>query len=295
MSAPVIAYIDGGARGNPGPAGYGVRIEAADGTALQELTGAIGEATNNVAEYRGLVAALEYLGAHGHLDVVIRSDSQLLTRQMTGRYRVRHSALRVLHARANELAAALDRVRYEHVPRADNARADALANLAMDGASGADVSPGDIAPRGSTPAAAPTLTANGLAVSTTTGDRIIGIGIDIEQVARIDDLLRRYGDRFLSRVFTEREAAFSTRRRTPAQHLAGRFCAKEAAMKALGTGHSLGVLWRDIEVVRRHGPPQLELRGGALRRFTRLGAGRALVTITHTCDLAMAQVVMLGN
>ena len=215
MSAPVIAYIDGGARGNPGPAGYGVRIETADGTALQELTGAIGEATNNVAEYRGLVAALEYLGAHGHRDVVIRSDSQLLTRQMTGRYRVRHPALRVLHARANELAAALDRVRYEHVPRADNARADALANLAMDGASGADVSPGDIAARGSTPAAAPTLTANDPAVSTSTGDRIIGIGIDIEQVARIDDLLRRYGDRFLSRVFTEREAAFSTRRRTP--------------------------------------------------------------------------------
>lgn len=294
MSAPVITYIDGGARGNPGPAGYGVRIEAADGTVIAELDGAIGEATNNVAEYRGLVAALEYLGAHGHRDVVIRSDSQLLTRQMTGRYRVRHPRLRVLHARANDLAAAIGRVRYEHVPRADNARADALANAAMDGAAGGGELPlGATHVRGSTPAR-PTMTEPDLAAVTAAGDRIIGIGIDIAEVTRVDDLLRRYGVRFLQRIFTDREAAFSTRRRVPAMHLAGRFAAKEAVMKALGTGHSQGVLWRDIEVVRRHGPPQLELHGGALHRFTGLGATRALVTITHTRDLGMAQVVLLG-
>ena len=130
-------------------------------------------------------------------------------------------------------------------------------------------------------------------LTATASNYIIGVGIDLAEVARIDTMLRRYGDRFLRRVFTEREATYSTRRRVPAQHLAGRFSAKEAAMKALGTGHSQGVLWRDIEVVRRSGPPQLELHGGALRRFTRIGAVRALVSITHTRDLAMAQVVLL--
>ena len=284
MSAPAIAYIDGGARGNPGPAGYGVRIETADGTMIEELSGAIGEATNNVAEYRGLVAALDYLVTHGHQDVVIRSDSQLLTRQMTGRYRVRHPALKLLHTRARELAGSLGRVRYEHVPRADNARADALVNAAMDRAASETEPPHADADDGC-PSSAPT--------PTVTEGVLIGVGIDLAEVARIDTMLRRYGDRFLRRVFTEREATYSTRRRVPAQHLAGRFSAKEAAMKALGTGHSQGVLWRDIEVVRRSGPPQLELHGGALRRFTRIGAVRALVSITHTRDLAMAQVVLL--
>ena len=125
-------------------------------------------------------------------------------------------------------------------------------------------------------------------------ERLIGIGIDLEDVERVDALLRRYGDRFLGRVFTEREAAYCRRRRFPAQHLAGRFSVKEAAMKALGTGHSRGVLWRDVEVVRRGGPPQLEPHGGARRQFDRLGASRALVSITHTPRLAMAQVALLG-
>ena len=126
------------------------------------------------------------------------------------------------------------------------------------------------------------------------GERLIGIGIDLEDVERVDGLLRRYGERFLGRVFTDREVAYCRRRRFPAQHLAGRFSVKEAAMKALGTGHSRGVLWRDVEVVRRHGPPSLELHGEARRRFDRLGASRALVSITHTPRLAMAQVVLLG-
>ncbi len=77
---------------------------------------------------------------------------------------------------------------------------------------------------------------------------------------------KRYGDRFLQRIFTEGEIAYCTRRRDPVPHLAGRFAAKEAAMKALGTGHSRGVLWKDIEVVRVGGPPQLQLHGGAARR-----------------------------
>src|SRR5947209_5934380 len=105
----------------------------------------------------------------------------------------------------------------------------------------------------------------------------------------------RYGDRFLRRIFTEGEVAYCSRRRVPAIHLAGRFAAKEAAMKALGTGHSQGVLWRDVEVVRRGGPPQLRLHGGAERRLNAIGGRRSLVTITHTDTLAMAQVMILGD
>ena len=296
MSARVVAYIDGGARGNPGPAGYGVRVETAEGMVVDELNGAIGVATNNVAEYHGLIAALTYLAAHGHRDVIIRSDSELLTRQMTGRYRVRHPALKPLHARARELAAELARVRFEHVPRAQNARADELANAAMDAAE-ADTDPDRAsAPSGGDAAAAARPSTVGRAPSVPPGSGpIIGIGLDIEEVARVEQLLRRYGDRFLGRVFTDGEAAYSQRRRYPAQHLTGRFAAKEAAMKALGTGHSQGVLWRDIEVVRRGGPPQLQFHDGARRRFDRLGASAALVTITHSRALAMAQVVLLGR
>ena len=294
MSARVIAYVDGGARGNPGPAGYGVLVETTDGLVVDELKGAIGIATNNTAEYHGLIAALEYCAAHGHSDVVVRSDSRLLTRQMTGEYRVRHPALKALHAEARELASRIERVHYEHVPRAQNTHADALANAAMDGAtveteSKASAPPPHVVrtPDITTPAAARR--------SPVPGDAIIGIGIDIEEVARVDGLVRRYGDRFLERVFTEGEAAYSRRRRFPGQHLTARFSAKEATMKALGTGHSRGVSWRDVEVVRQGGPPQLELHGGARRRFEALGATGALLTITHSRDLAMAQVVLLGR
>jgi len=105
----------------------------------------------------------------------------------------------------------------------------------------------------------------------------------------------RYGDRFLRRVFTDGEIAYCTRRRDPVPHLAGRFAVKEAAMKALGTGHSRGVLWKDIEVVRRGGPPELRLTGGALRRFEAMGARRSLVTITHADTIAMAQVLLLAT
>jgi holo-[acyl-carrier protein] synthase len=124
---------------------------------------------------------------------------------------------------------------------------------------------------------------------------IIGIGMDATEIDRIEAAVARFGDRFLHRVFTEGEIAYATRRRNPAPHLAGRFAAKEAAMKALGTGHSQGVLWRDIEVVRAGGPPQLRFHGGAARRFQRMNAGSALLTITHSQTLAIAQVMLLGK
>jgi len=131
----LIAYIDGGARGNPGPAGYGVRIERADGTPVDEFSGAIGIATNNVAEYRGLIAALEWTKAHGHTRVHVRSDSLLLVQQMRGVFKVKNAGLQPLHAQARLLAHAIGRVTFEHVGRALNAHADRLANTAMDGAS----------------------------------------------------------------------------------------------------------------------------------------------------------------
>jgi holo-[acyl-carrier protein] synthase len=123
---------------------------------------------------------------------------------------------------------------------------------------------------------------------------IIGIGIDATEIDRIEAVIERYGDRFLRRVFTEGEIAYATRRRNPAPHFAGRFAAKEAAMKALGTGQALGVMWRDIEVVRgAGGPPQLRFHGGAALRFARLKANSSLLTITHSETLAIAQVMLL--
>ena len=124
---------------------------------------------------------------------------------------------------------------------------------------------------------------------------IIGLGLDITEVDRIAATIARYGDRFLNRVFTEREIAYCNRRRSPAVHFAGRFAAKEAGMKALGTGHTQNVLWRDVEVVRGGGPPRLEFHGGAARRFAAMGARGSLLTITHTEALALAEVLLLGQ
>ena len=123
---------------------------------------------------------------------------------------------------------------------------------------------------------------------------ILGLGLDATDIDRIAGTIERYGERFLRRVFTDGEVAYCTRRKVPAIHFAGRFAAKEAAMKALGTGHAHGVLWRDVEVVRRGGPPQLELHGGAARRFASMGGRSSLVTITHSDALALAQVIILG-
>lgn len=124
---------------------------------------------------------------------------------------------------------------------------------------------------------------------------IIGIGIDATDLPRVADLVHRYGDRFLRRVFTDGELAYCTKRRDPVPHLAGRFAVKEAAMKALGTGQSRGVMWKDIEVVRGGGPPRLRMHGGAARRAGEMGVTRSLVTITHSESLAFAQVMLLGD
>jgi holo-[acyl-carrier protein] synthase len=124
---------------------------------------------------------------------------------------------------------------------------------------------------------------------------IIGIGMDATDLPRIADLLERYGDRFLRRVFTDGEIAYCTRRHNPVPHLAGRFSAKEAAMKALGTGQARGVIWKDVEVVRVGGPPRLKLHGAAAARAEAMGVRQSLVTITHAQTLALAQVILLGD
>ena len=133
-SDAIVAYIDGGARGNPGPAGFGVRLETPDGTLVHECSEAIGVATNNVAEYRGLLAALDWARANGYHTVHVRSDSLLLVQQMNGNFKVKHPGLQPLYARARLLALEIGRVTFEHVGRALNAHADKLANLAMDAA-----------------------------------------------------------------------------------------------------------------------------------------------------------------
>ena len=128
----IVAFIDGGARGNPGPAGYGVRIESPDGSLVEELHGALGVATNNVAEYNGLLAALRWAVDHGERDVRIRSDSELLVKQMRGEYKIKHPGLQPLAAQARLLLMELGRVTFEHVRREQNTEADRLSNVAMD-------------------------------------------------------------------------------------------------------------------------------------------------------------------
>ena len=126
-----VATIDGGSRGNPGPAGYGVRIERADGT-IVELKEPLGLATNNVAEYRGLLAALAWAARHSVDTFHVRSDSLLLVKQMRGEYRVKHPGLRPLWEEARSLARQIRAVQFEHVRRELNEDADRLANEAMD-------------------------------------------------------------------------------------------------------------------------------------------------------------------
>ncbi len=124
---------------------------------------------------------------------------------------------------------------------------------------------------------------------------ILGLGFDATDIPRIRDVFERYGDRFVRRILTDGEIAYCTGRRDPVPHIAGRFAAKEAAMKALGTGHALGVLWKDIEVVRHGGPPKLVLHGGAGERAAGMGVTSSLLTITHSEALAMAQVLLLAR
>ena len=125
-------YTDGGARGNPGPAAFAYVLEAADGTVLAAHGQRIGVATNNVAEYRGLVAGLEKANELGLREIEVRSDSELLVKQMRGEYRVRKPALRELFEQAAGLAGKLAQVDYRHVPRDRNELADRLVNEALD-------------------------------------------------------------------------------------------------------------------------------------------------------------------
>ena len=128
----ITANVDGGARGNPGSAGYGAIIKDQTGAILAELYEGIGVNTNNVAEYRGLIAALEWALAHGHRRLHVRSDSLLIVQQMLGNYRVKHEGLIPLHQKARRLAADIGHVTFEHVRREQNAEADRLSNLGMD-------------------------------------------------------------------------------------------------------------------------------------------------------------------
>ena len=132
----ITAYIDGGSRGNPGPAGYGVQIVDDDGAVMAELHQSLGLATNNVAEYNGLLAALQWAIDQGLTSLHVRSDSELLVKQMKGDYKVKNAGLQPLFATARLKAASIGRVTFEHVRREKNKEADRLANLAMDEAAG---------------------------------------------------------------------------------------------------------------------------------------------------------------
>lgn len=130
----LVVHVDGGARGNPGPAAIGAVVSTAEGEVLDESSARIGETTNNVAEYRGLLLGLERARALGATEVAVVNDSELVTRQLEGRYKVKHEGLRPLHAQALEALRAFDRWSVRSVPRAQNARADALVNEALDAA-----------------------------------------------------------------------------------------------------------------------------------------------------------------
>jgi ribonuclease HI len=133
----ITAYTDGGARGNPGPSGYGVVINDSSGHKIAGLSKYLGKQTNNYAEYSGLLAALEYAVEHGYKALKVISDSELMVKQIKGQYKVSNLQLKELHTRAKELISKLDWFQIQHVLRGHNAEADRLANQAMDeGSSG---------------------------------------------------------------------------------------------------------------------------------------------------------------
>lgn len=136
------ANIDGGSRGNPGPASYGVVIRDPRGEVVASLKKYIGRMTNNVAEYYGLIAALDYAQSHGIRALRVESDSELMVRQMRGRYKVTSADLRPLFERAKKMSQSLESFRIDHVYREQNREADALANQALDETSGASSPPG---------------------------------------------------------------------------------------------------------------------------------------------------------
>jgi ribonuclease HI len=128
----IVAHIDGGSRGNPGPAAYGVAIENEDGSPVASLSKFLGRATNNVAEYEGLLAALNFALEHHHPRLRVLTDSELLARQIEGRYKVKSPDLKPLHHKAREMILRLERFTIRHVPREQNREADRLVNQALD-------------------------------------------------------------------------------------------------------------------------------------------------------------------
>src|SRR5580658_9309516 len=150
FSAPafdgIVAYCDGGSRGNPGPAGFGVYIQDSTGSVLAELSQYLGTHTNNFAEYSALLAALEFAIAKGHNSLRVVSDSELMVKQIKGQYRVNSPELRPLYEEARRRIAQLDHFQIQHVLREKNRHADRLANLAMDRGMGRAPAPDPTAP-----------------------------------------------------------------------------------------------------------------------------------------------------
>lgn len=140
-------HTDGGARGNPGPAGIGVVLTTPDGEVVEEIGRGIGWATNNVAEYEGLIEGLQAARRHGVSNLSVFMDSTLVIEQMKGNYKVKNRGLQPLHARARKLAREFDRITFQAVPRAQNTHADRLSNQGMD----EQAALGDLEPPGSGP------------------------------------------------------------------------------------------------------------------------------------------------
>jgi len=132
LTGALVAHIDGGARGNPGPAGYGVAIQDQAGKAVAELSEYLGKQTNNYAEYSGLLGALTYALKHGYKELRVFSDSELMVKQIKGQYKVKNPALQELHGKATRMIRELDKFEIRHVLREKNRDADRLANEAMD-------------------------------------------------------------------------------------------------------------------------------------------------------------------
>ena len=130
----LVLHVDGGARGNPGPAAIGVVISQPDGTLVDELAERIGPATNNVAEYRAVLRGVQRAAELGATELEIIGDSELIARQLSGAYKVKHPAMKPLHEQARAALASFDRWQIRTVPRAQNARADELVNVALDAA-----------------------------------------------------------------------------------------------------------------------------------------------------------------
>ena len=135
-SSEIVVHVDGGSRGNPGPAAYGVTVVDANGAPVAEISKFLGRTTNNVAEYHGLLAALEFAIEHRHLRLRVLTDSELMARQIEGRYKVKSPDLKPLFEQARVLIQKLEHFSIRHVPREQNADADHLVNQALDAAEG---------------------------------------------------------------------------------------------------------------------------------------------------------------